>query len=215
MSLSRSLVAALVVLGTLGAPAVADASPTVLLLHGGGWLSGSAASMAPWVQDFRAHGVNAVAVDYPLGNVAAAQRYVDIVASRLPRPVVAYGVSAGATLSASLAARGRVAAAVNVVGPMNLATWDTPAARLIMGLLPGLDRRAASPVAQLMPGAAPTLNQCGATDSWVPCAQAAEFTLAALRYQRDTGMSIMPGAHGQSLAGMWEARRWIARREAT
>jgi acetyl esterase/lipase len=208
----RKVVATLTLLGALGVPATASSSPTVLLLHGGGGLSGSAASMGPWTQDFRAHGVSAVAVDYPLGDVAAAQRYVDIVASRLPRPVVAYGVSAGATLSASLAARGRVAGAVNVVGPMNLATWDTPVARILTGMLPGLDRRATSPVMQLSPLAAPTLNQCGATDSWVPCSQAAEFTLAALRYQRDTGMSIMPGAHGQSPAGMWEARRWIERR---
>lgn len=196
-----------------GANAAVRAHPTVLLFPGGGWQVANPVDMQPWVDDFHNHGMHAVAVTYPLADVNKAIAYGAWVAARLPEPVIAYGISAGGTIATALAADGRVAGAVNVVGPTNLTTWGTPAGSYILGLMPNLDRRAASPFYDLTQDASPMLLQCGTQDPLVPCAQSAAYVKRARRYQRDTRQSRMRGVgHGQLRSGMRVAQRWIARR---
>jgi dienelactone hydrolase len=197
------------------------ASPTVALFTGGGWQAANPADMDPWVEDFHRHGIRAVSTTYPLHDVNAAVRYARWFVAQLPKPVVAYGISAGGTIAMDLAADGSVAGAVNVVGPTNLTTWGTPAGKYILGLMPALDRRAASPIYDLTPNASPMLLQCGTRDLWVPCgrnpkakgSQSAAFVKRAKRFQSDVRLSRMTDvAHGQLRSGMRVARQWIERR---
>lgn len=214
----------LALIGSLAMPSSAFANPTVLLLPGGGWQAANPADMAPWVDDFTRHGIRSIAIGYPLRDVNVATHYAARVAARLPKPVVAYGISAGGTIATALAADGRVAGAVNVVGPTNLKTWGTPAGKYILGLLPAFDRRAASPFYDLTRDASPMLLQCGTLDPLVPCgrdpkakgSQSAAFAKRARRFQLDVHVSRMTGvAHGQLRSGMRVARRWIERRFPT
>jgi pimeloyl-ACP methyl ester carboxylesterase len=185
---------------------------TVLLIHGGGFVSGTPATMNPWVRDFRAHRIYAVSVPYPLGDVAVATRFVGRIADRVKGPAFAYGLSAGGTIAANLAATGRVDGAVNAIGPTNLTTWRTPMGNAVLTSLGPFDQRAASPLYRLTSRATPTLTQCGLRDTWVPCEQAGVFVRAAKRYQPDSRLSVLPGAHDQSASGVRQARKWIVRR---
>jgi acetyl esterase/lipase len=115
------------VAGTLATRARADVtcSPstepraTVLLIHGGGFLSGSAGLMMPECRAFAAIGYRAVSLDYPIANLAGARAYVFAAARRYRSHgrTYAVGSSAGGTLAALLALEGRVDGAV-AAGPL-------------------------------------------------------------------------------------------------
>jgi acetyl esterase/lipase len=198
---------------------------TVLLLHGGGFTGGDPSSVEPLVRDLRAVGYDALAVDYrsenPTGNVlgeiATVRRHVREVEAR--GPVVAYGVSAGGTLAAALAARGEVDGAVVAGGPTNLLSW--------VGLSPlptegfwqrlGMDhaaRRAASPYFRLDGSQSPQLLLYGDVDPIVPIDQGLNYLRAALKGQPDTMLSLMgvaPHIYWPSyrlLARKWIQARW-------
>lgn len=198
-----------------GSPAAAVGEPpTVLLLPGGGWQHSDAEAMAPWVRDFEAHGIRARVVTYPTWDVLNAIRTVGEIADAEQGPVVAYGISAGGTIAAALAASGHVAGAVNVAGPTDLTRWVTPSGLEMMDRL-GMtvaDRRAASPYWRLDGRQSPQLVQCGAADVLVTCEQGLNYVRAAKRGQRDTRLQVMINGHVQSWRDRVVAREWIAAR---
>ena len=197
---------------------------TVLVLHGGGFNGGSPATVEPIANDLRSAGYNVIAVPYrdenPTGNVlgeiATVRRYAQEAAAH--GPVVAYGVSAGGTLAAALAARGEIAGAVVAGGPTNLVTW--------IGLAPlplgdywhslGMtvaDRRAASPYFRLNGNQSPQLLLYGDIDLIVPIDQGLNYYRAASRGQRDTKYTLMPlSPHAFYTQFRTQARQWIQQR---
>lgn len=93
------------------------ALPTVVWVHGGGWVAGSNADVEPYAKILAAEGYTVVAVDYalapgsrypmPLRQVNAALGWLDAHADRLPvdkERLVLAGDSAGAQIAAQLAA---------------------------------------------------------------------------------------------------------------
>lgn len=183
-------------------------TPTVLLLHGGGWSTGAPAQMDAWVREFRDAGYVARSVAYPLhGNVLEAIDAVRTVAARESAPVVLYGYSAGGTIAAALAATGDVAGAVNVVGPSNLAAW--PAAGLFLARMTVAQKIAASPYHRLAGRQAPTLLQCGAVDPLVTVDQCTS-------YRRKAGpvvtLQLMADQHHQDARARWRALEWVRSR---
>lgn len=196
----------------------APAGPLVLLLPGGGWQHADPSTMAPWVADFAAHGIRARAITYPLRDVLAAIEYVREVAAAEPGPVVAYGISAGGTIAAALAAQGAVAGAVNIAGPTDFTRWVSPFGSPIMGQI-GMrtyaQKRAASPYWMLAGHQAPQLVQCGAADPLVELPQCQRYAAAAFKGQPDTRLMVMANAHAQSSRDRQVAREWIAARWPT
>jgi acetyl esterase/lipase len=189
--------------------------PSIILLHGGGWQGESPGAMQPWEDDFRAHGyTNVYKLAYAFGNVLAAINDVKAQAVALPQPVVAYGISAGGTIAAALAASGDVAGAVNVVGPTDLLNWPT-GATIMAGLdMTEKEKRTASPIYRLS-DVRPQLHQAGAADPIVPYNQALRYHRAARRLQSDTTLQTLANAHGQleyehAMARKWVQARWPA-----
>jgi len=132
----------------------------------------------------------------------------------LPQPVVAYGISAGGTIAAALAASGDVAGGVNVIGPTDLVNWPT-GATVMAGLdMTEEDKRAASPIYRLS-DVRPQLHQAGIADLIVPYDQALRYNGAARRVQSDTTLQTLANAHGQlehehAMARNWVEARWPA-----
>ena len=201
---------------------------TILLLHGGGFTGGEPSSVVPIADDLRAAGYDTIAVDYRadnpsgnvLGEIATVRRQVRAVQDA--GPVVLYGVSAGGTLAAALAARGEVSGAVVAGGPTNLLTWiglsPLPTAHFWQRL--GMDRNArreASPYYRLDGTQSPQLLLYGDLDPIVPVEQGLSYLRVALQGQRDTTFSLMtvsPHAYWPSyrvLAKQWIQQRWPAR----
>jgi acetyl esterase/lipase len=204
--------------GSQGAVHEAPAGPLVLLLPGGGWQRADPATMDPWVRDFRQHGIRARAITYPLKDVAGAIEYVRRVAEREPGPVVAYGISAGGTIAAALAAQGAVAGAVNIAGPTDFERWVTPSGIQIkrqIGMRTRAQMRAASPYWMLAGHQSPQLVQCGAADPLVSFDQCQRYAAAAFNGQPDTRLQAMAAAHNQWSVDRARAREWIAARWPT
>jgi acetyl esterase/lipase len=199
---------------------------TVLVLHGGGFIGGSPATVAPIASDLRAAGYNAIAVPYRdenpsgnvLGEIATVRRYVKDAEGY--GPVIAYGVSAGGTLAAALAARGEIAGAVVAGAPTNLLTWISllPPATLAPSYWKGLgmsvaDRRAASPYYRLDGHQSPQLLLYGDVDPIVPIDQGISYYHAARKGQVDTKYTLMPvSPHAFRQPYPTEAREWIQQR---
>lgn len=188
-------------------------APLVLLLPGGGWQHADPETMRPWLTDFAAHGIRARAITYPLKNVIAAIDAVRQDAAAEPGPVIAYGISAGGTIAAALAATGDVAGAVNIAGPTDFTRWMSPAGLQIMrqiGMRTPAQKRAASPYWRLNGLQSPQLVQCGIADPLVEYTQCARYASAAYNSQRDTRLQPMVNAHAQSSRDRMIAREWIA-----
>lgn len=99
----------------------------VIVLHGGSFILGSSAMTSDSCARFARAGINAFNLDYPLGDLEAAESYLlsraqELRASRLP--LFAYGESAGGGLSALLAARSRVDAAFAWAPVSDLLAWQ-------------------------------------------------------------------------------------------
>ncbi|MEY2513186.1 MAG: acetyl esterase [bacterium] len=201
---------------------------TVLVLHGGGFIGGYPGSVEPIAADLRAAGYDAIAVDYRsenpsgnvLGEIATVRRRV--MEAEVRGPVVAYGVSAGGTLAAALAARGEVAGAVVAGGPTNLLNWIgiAPQPTQLFWQRMGMDRSEriqASPYYRLDGDQSPQLLLYGDVDPIVPIDQGLNYYRAARRGQVDTTftlMTISPHAFWnsyRSLARQWIEARWPAR----
>ncbi len=192
--------------------------PLVVLLHGGGWQSGHPQGMAPWVQDFHAHGIRAKSIGYPFGSVIGAIRHVRAeVSKERCGPIVTYGISAGGTIAAYLAAEGSVAGGINVVGPTDFTRWIGPVATDIgskVGLTNYAAKREASPYWNLF-NPSPQLIQCGIADPLVTYDQCLRYHHAARQSQPDTTLQTVVG-HGQQLTSARDsAREWVARRWPT
>jgi acetyl esterase/lipase len=199
------------------------ATVTILVLHGGGFNGGHPGSVEPIARDLRAAGYNAIAVPYrdenPTGNVlgeiATVRRYAQQAASH--GPVVTYGVSAGGTLAAALAATGEVAGAVVAGGPTNLLTWTTVSPLTIPSYWQNLgmsvaDRRAASPYFRLTGRQSPQLLLYGDIDPIVTIDQGVNYYRAARKGQADTMYTLMNLApHTFPQPYRAEARAWIQR----
>lgn len=192
--------------------------PLVLLLAGGGWQHADPATMRPWVQDFQRHGIRARAITYPLRDVLGAIEHVRLIAAAEPGPVVAYGISAGGTIAAALAAQGLVAGAVNIAGPTDFERWASPFGSPIMaqiGMRTREQKRAASPYWMLKGRQTPQLIQCGAADPLVEITQCQRYESAARKGQPDTRLGLMVNGHAQSSRDRDVAREWVAARWPT
>lgn len=210
----RTRLLILIPLLVLALAPIARAAPTVILLPGGGWETAYPATMQPWVDDFRAHGIRAFAISYPLRDVPGAIRYVRDVAVTEPPPVILYGISAGGTLAAAVAADGGVAGAVDVVGPTDFTRW-AGAGHLYMRQIPMnsyAQKRAASPYWRLTPEASPQLIQCGVADPIVTFDQCLRYAHAARLLQPDTRLDTLIQAHAQWPRDRDAARAWITAR---
>lgn len=200
------------------------AAVTVLVLHGGGFNGGEPKSVEPIARDLRAAGYNAIAVPYrdenPTGNVlgeiATVRRYAQQAAPR--GPVITYGVSAGGTLAAALAASGEVAGAVVAGAPTNLLTWISVTPLTIPSYWQNLgmsaaDRRAASPYYRLSSRSSPQLLLYGDIDPIVTIDQGVNYYRAARRSQPDTTYTLMPlSPHAFREPYRAAAREWIKQR---
>lgn len=187
--------------------------PLVLLLPGGGFQHADPATMEPWVTDFTNHGIRSRAITYPLRDIPAAIAYVGKIADKERGPVIVYGISAGGTIAAALAATGRVDGAVNVVGPTDFTRWYGPAGTTIMrqiGLNTYAQRRAASPYWMLNGKQSPQLIQCGIVDPLVTFDQCVRYNSASRQGQRDTQFNGFINGHSQLLHDRTVAREWIA-----
>lgn len=154
---------------------------TVLMLHPGAYLFGDARVEQPFADRFAAAGFRVVALDYPLGNVPAAERYAARAVRRY-RAAFAVGQSAGGTLAAYLDVRGLVRAAVDVSGPTDFLTfpelwrgwWRE------IGLRTVAARRAASPATLCCRRQAPLMEAYSPQDRVVPYSQARRLEHARL-----------------------------------
>ena len=198
----------------LAAPGAQAAVPTVVLLHGGGWMSGTPSSMIPWENDFRAHGYRTRNVAYPFDVTRSVDHVAAIVQEERLRghAVIAYGMSAGGTIAAALAATGRVDGAVNISGPTDLTRWISPT-----GLLVGLNmspaaKRAASPYWRLNGRQSPQLLQCGWADPVTTYDQCTRYVSRARAGNRDTTLHAVLNAHGQWGSDRDRARAWVQER---
>ena len=100
-----------------------DSPPVVLLIHGGSWLRGHAPSMDIPAQIATDLGLKPVSIEYPLGDVVAANQTARRVAKAWRDSgydVVAFGESAGGQMATLLAAEGRVDYAVGNAPVSNL-----------------------------------------------------------------------------------------------
>lgn len=185
---------------------------TVILLPGGGWQNADPHTMQPWVDDFKAHGIHAIAITYPLRDVNAAIDYVRGVVKRTPGKVVVYGISAGGTIAAALAAEGSVAAGVNIVGPTDFTRWISPGGLYIMrqiGMKGYAQKKSASPYWRLTPKVSPQLIQCGLVDPIVTYEQCIRYYNASKKSQASTRLDGLVDAHGQLPRDRDAARRWV------
>jgi acetyl esterase/lipase len=198
---------------------------TILLLHGGGFNGGDPSTVAPIANGLRDDGYRVIVVPYrdrnPTGNILGeidtVKDYADN--ARLRGPVVAYGVSSGATLAAALASRGEVDGAVVAGGPMNLVTWFSLdgyfASQRFWNQL-GMsreDRRNASPYYRIEGRQSPQLMLYGDIDPLVNVEQGISYARAARRGQSDTTLKVMtlsPHTYPERFRRM--ARAWITQR---
>ncbi|MEA2232974.1 MAG: hypothetical protein QOD83_2790 [Solirubrobacteraceae bacterium] len=198
---------------------------TILLLHGGGFNGGDPSTVAPIATGLRDDGYRVIVVPYrdrnPTGNVLGeidtVKDYADN--ARLRGPVVAYGISSGATLAAALASRGEVDGAVVAGGPMNLVTWFSLdgyfASQRFWNQL-GMsreDRRNASPYYRIEGRQSPQLMLYGDIDPLVNVEQGISYARAARRGQSDTTLKVMtlsPHTYPERFRRM--ARAWITQR---
>jgi acetyl esterase/lipase len=214
------LIAAVLALSmaALDGPARAQAAaPMILLLPGGGWQSEDASSMVAYRDEFAASGYRTRIVVYPLGSVTASIEYADAVAQdeRIGgAPVIAYGISAGGTIAAALAAEGHVEGAVDAIGPTDFTTWTSPVGILTMLAL-GMteeEKHTASPYWRLNGQATPQLIQCGLLDPVTPYDQCHRYAAAATAYDPDTTLQATLNAHAQWPADRDRARAWVQAR---
>lgn len=199
--------------------------PVVLVIHGGAWMTGSAAGVASDCRAIAGAGFHAVSLDYPLGDYEAARNYVRAAAVRY-HAAAALGGSAGGTLALDLGARGLVGDVVAIEPVSDFvefpspALWPAPGVWRSLGMddtiTPdgfwqrlGLDtvgeRRAASPLFRQTH--AETLIAASPDDAVVPYDQALRYW----RLHRWTTFLELDGRHGENHAWLLPALVWLRR----
>src|SRR5438128_10757915 len=177
---------------TLDAYVVSGSPRAVVLIHGGGFHSGSKESLDPTALRFAQNGWTAFSISYRLvppapwhaakDDALAAVRWVRASAARFgfdPSRLAVFGTSAGGNLAALVATVGSgrhlVAAAASWSGPMDLATFAPRNAviRRYAGCSCAARPRALSPISFVGPGDAPLLL-VNSTSEVVPLYQATE-----------------------------------------
>src|SRR5919109_457660 len=178
---------------TLDAYLAPGARRAVVLIHGGGWHSGSKESLDATALRFAQNGWTAFSISYRLvppapwyaakADALAAVRWVQAHASQFgfdPRRLAVFGTSAGGNLAALVATVGRgrqlVAAAASWSGPMDLTRFAPRNAvvRRYVGCTCVTRERALSPVSFVGAGDAPLLL-ANSTSEIVPLGQATEM----------------------------------------
>jgi len=183
----------------------------ILLIHGGAFLFGNAASMQPQANEFHRLAPHAQvrSVEYPLGSPDLAYDYVRRIAVRHRGPVIVYGFSAGGWVATRLAARGEITAAVTIAGVYHLDAWARfarfpPLSRAILGITSAAGRRRLNP----HPGASavPQLMLHGDRDPTAPLSDAKAYA----REDRFAHLWIMHGiGHDQPAGPVSRAMRWV------
>lgn len=199
--------------------------PAILVLHGGGWVSGHPSGMQPVVDELKAAGYGAASIPYSLKSMHRAISDIRVYVRALKRegyPVVIWGASAGGHLALCFAATGEIDGAVSFMAPTNLLIWKgewwLPASAIWKKL--GLDRaerRHFSPVFRASRKAAPAMLFHGDKDTLVPFDHAHAYQRAVLAKvpRHDTLVTRMRGV-GHELppdrfvrAGIdWLDHRW-------
>jgi acetyl esterase/lipase len=197
-------------------------SPGVLLLHGGGWVGGTAADLKGRCELFAQHGFVAATVEYRLASDAAhwpAQREDAQLALQWLRAhsdaigldgdhICAYGESAGGHIALGLGApEDKIACIVDAFGPTDLTVLSGPAFQRSFNALLGEDdatrllkAREASPLFNLGPSFPPVLIIQGEDDTLIPPEQSTAL-FDALRRLKTPVMAIMY-AGGHSWLGL-------------
>ncbi|HEY3379633.1 MAG TPA: alpha/beta hydrolase [Armatimonadota bacterium] len=191
---------------------VTDA-PILLLVHGGGWCSGSRADMAAAAQRLARAGFIAANIEYRLApahpfpaafdDLCAAADWLRTHAARFGGNAArlgAFGVSAGGHLVALLATRnvGPLTCAVSWGGPMDLLHAPVTApyrgyALAFLAACPHEDPTryaAASPIANISASTPPLLLIYGSQDDVVPPAQGEHMAAAAVA--RHAPVTLLP-----------------------
>ena len=209
---------------TLLSAGIAQARTVVLLVHGGGWAGGNPETMNSLRDDLQARGVSAKTITYKvdsghipteLSNVRRTVR----TEKRKGNRVVLYGLSAGAQLSAALAARGEADGAVIVCPPTDLPAWQPEfnGARSAFDWasfgMTDQEVYSMSPINRLTKKAAPTLILHGDADAVVPIEQGRDYYRKARDIQKDTKFITMPGVRHEYPSEYWpRATAWIKNR---
>lgn len=191
--------------------------PGVLLLHGGGWVEGTAAGLRGKCALFAQNGFVAASVEYRLAGETAhwpAQREDAQLALKWLRAhsdeiglnadhICAYGESAGAHIALELGiVEDKVACIVDAFGPVDLTVLLAPGYQRSLHALLGAEDaswaqkvREVSPVFNLRPAFPPVLIIQGESDTIVPPEQSAAL-FDTLHKQKTLVMAIMyPGGH--------------------
>lgn len=205
-------------------PVVTGKPVTILFFYGGGWNAGRAADIRPLANRFIAMGYRGLAVPYRetvgdniIRQVAYARKVVSDVRTQYPGgAVLAYGVSAGGTIAADLAAAGEVDGAVVVIAPTDLPNWhagspyySTPKHWSDLGMT-ATDLVLASPMHLLGRKTAPEYLQYAEHDPIVPLDQGQRYFVAAKVVQSDTTQTVMQtGGHEYPATYALWAAKWI------
>jgi acetyl esterase/lipase len=198
--------------------------PGVVLIHGGGWTSGSRSLFAGALAMFAHRGYVAIAIDYRLAprfrfpaqidDARGAVRWLRGGAARLhldPRRVAALGDSAGGHLALLLGLMdedqgeripAKVQAVVNWYGPTDLGAADIHSAQataIIERFLGTADPladivRRASPIRYVDAKDPPVLTLQGSADPLVPASQARELHAALEKAGVEQRLEIIEGA---------------------
>ena len=207
---------AALLLVVLALPAAASAKdrPLVMLVHGGGFVSGAPQDLERQAAAMRrvAPRAKVRSVAYTLGTPTRAYEDVRAIARRHDGPVAAFGVSAGGYLAARLAAEGEVTAAVSVGGLYDLPAYARHVrmgvwGRAILGIETAEGRR--SLVLRRGRDAAPNLLVHNTRDPKAPFGPARRY---ARRHRGVRLIRARRADHAQPRAPVRRAMRWLARR---
>ncbi|CAN5495551.1 alpha/beta hydrolase [soil metagenome] len=202
--------------------------PTVLLIHGGGWVSGSRTELAEHARRLNAKGLAAVSLDYRLapGSLWPAQREdCDLAAKWVRRHgkehklktgrLAAAGESAGGHLSMWLAEMGDVQAVGSISGLHDLTLPMTPVGenfgivQKVLGPNYPKDIKAFSPLLSYKKGMPPVFFIHGKSDPLVPTEHATKAAARLKELGIESKVILLPQmGHGLHFQTKDEGKAW-------
>jgi dienelactone hydrolase len=185
---------------------VSGNAPTVILVHGGGWSSGSRSDMAFTAQVIQSLGLRVAAIDYRLvPNVVwpAIMDDIRLACSVIPATfgskhtkLFAWGYSAGGHMTAWLARERLIEKGVSISGPNDLgALTEASAVQHVHNLCPDGDYAAASPIYGVPASPAPMALWYGKNDPQIPTVQATLLANAWAAAGSSGRINIYSGGH--------------------